>query len=248
MLKNYKMFVESLNARGIMKSKTDIASTSEYDAKAWKKFKFALITLSNKHPFFSDVLYEMKVLMSYRVETMATDGTAVIFNPHFLLEELDEGSATECQESVFVIAHEVMHVILNHMVRAHDLDITSKEDHWNWNVAGDYAINIMLDDGNGNAVGKKPSMVLWDKKMEYLSTEVIYNKIVNNDPDKPEVPPMPPSPGDGDDEEQEPQIGDYIRTKKGKKFGKITKIYNDGTFDYVEVTKEEATEAMNKQK
>jgi len=241
MLKNYKMFVESLSARSVINSKNDIG-TSELDAKAWKKFKFALITLSNKHPFFSDVLYEMKVLMSYKVPTMATDGTAVIFNPKFLLNELDGGDPNDCQETVFVIAHEIMHVILNHMQRSRDLKIESKKDHWDWNVAGDYAINILLDDGLGNPIGKKPEMALWDKKLINLSTDVIYNKI-KNDKDKPEVPPMPPEPGD-DDSVQEPQVGDYIRTKKGKTFGKITKIYADGTFDYDVVTKEEATQAM----
>lgn len=244
MLKNYKMFVESLNARNVINDKNDIG-TGELDKKAWKKFKFALITLSNKHPFFSDVLYELKVLMTYKVERMATDGSAILFNPNWMLsDELDGGNENECQDVVFIIAHEIMHVVFNHMQRSRDLKMDTKEEHYLWNVAGDYAINIALDDGLGNAIGHKPDWVLYDKKLVNLSTDAIYNKIVNDEPDKPFVPPMPPEPGDGDSEPHVVVVGDYIRTKKGKKFGKITKLYSDGTFDYDEVTKEEATQAM----
>ncbi|MCK9447181.1 hypothetical protein M0Q50_10045 [bacterium] len=220
MLKNYKMFVESIDNGG--------SSTAEYDDKAWRKFKRALTQLQANHPFFSDVLYKMTVLMSYKIPTMATDGRAILFNPKFLTEELLE------KEAVFVIAHEVMHVILNHMKRL------GKKDSWIWNCAGDYAINILLDDGE-TQIGKRPAMALYESKYKNLSTDVIYDKLVEEGG----VPPKPENGDDGEQEPYEPEVGDYIKLKKQKdKFGKITKIYADGSYEYDEVTKADVDVAM----
>ncbi len=65
--------------------------------------------------------------------TMATDGFNIFINPYFV-EEITE------EETIGVLAHEVMHCILGHSDRRGDRDPEL------WNIAIDYATNLILSD------------------------------------------------------------------------------------------------------
>jgi len=205
----------------------------EYKNRAWRKFQMASIMMNGNYPFFADLLYTMRVLMTYRVPTMATDGYRLMFNPKFVLEELDK------DELVFVITHELMHCILNHMTRR------GGRDPINWNTAGDYAINMLIDNGSGNkqnVIGKKPASALWDEKYKNMTTEQIYDmlklkpKAKNEDEDD----------NESDDTPREPEVGDYVQKKTSKSsYGVITQILADGTYEVEDVTRQEVEDFFN---
>ena len=160
--------------------------------------------IANKYTFFGDLLYQLGVFITHkdekRITTMATDGFRILINPRFILEDLT------IQETVFVVVHEIMHCVLQHMSRRGDRDSTK------WNYAGDYVINILLNPHNktDDKVGEMPKSALWDATYENLSTDVVYD-MMKNDPKfkkdeeekekkkEPKGPPKPP---------REPEVGD----------------------------------------
>lgn len=168
MIRNYKTYLEK-----ILENKQENDNSPEYKERAWKKFRRAIMTIVNKYGFFADLLFNMKVLMTYEVETMATDGTYILWNPRFVIEELEQ------DEVVFVICHELMHCMLMHMSRR------GIKDPLIWNYAGDYAINILLKNDSGDVneqVGTMPKEALWEKKYQYMSADQIYDILVKENP------------------------------------------------------------------
>ena len=108
--------------------------------------------------FFSTLALKLKPQES-EIETMATDGTHLLYNPTFV-DELT------MDELIGVICHEVMHCALLHHTRRGNRDGTR------WNVACDYAINLLLIE-NFNLTLPKDALI--DSKYKGLSAEAIYN-------------------------------------------------------------------------
>jgi len=93
-------------------------------------------------------------------ETMATDGYHIYFNAGWA-RNLPKG------ELEAVIVHEVLHVVLGHADRIND---RNKEV---WNVACDYAINIMLSD-----LGfELPCGGLLEQRFRRMTAEQIYREL-----------------------------------------------------------------------
>ena len=112
------------------------------------------------HPFFGSLLFRLKGRESRSIETMATDGTSLFYNPDFV-DTLT--AATLCG----VLAHEVLHPGLQHHLRR------SGRDPKRWNEACDYAINpILLDAGL-----HLPDGGLIDNRFRGMSAEQIYNQL-----------------------------------------------------------------------
>jgi predicted metal-dependent peptidase len=89
--------------------------------------------------------------------TACTDMRKIYFNMAFI-----ESISTEIV--LFVIVHEVMHIVLKHGLRC------QHRNHTRWNIACDFAINWML---------KKAGFVIWehalcDSQYEGMSAEMIY--------------------------------------------------------------------------
>lgn len=84
-----------------------------------------------KHPFFATLLVSTPWVMTTDVETAATDMTTLYFNPDFMESLSDE-------HILFVMAHEVMHMALEHGLRQQARDGRA------WNIACDYALNLVL--------------------------------------------------------------------------------------------------------
>ena len=94
------------------------------------KAKTALII---DHPFIGSLVLNMPMKADQSVQTAATDGKAILYNPDYL------GPMTD-NELVFVVAHEVFHGMLFHNHRRGDRNPTK------WNYAVDYVVNYLLVD------------------------------------------------------------------------------------------------------
>lgn len=118
-----------------------------------------------RQPFFAQLALRLRAIETHTIETMGTDGRVLLWNPDFV------DSLTR-EELECVLAHEVMHCALNHHTRR------GKRDPQLWNVAGDYAINLILVDSGMTL----PDKGLIDRRYAGMSTEQIYAKLVEDAP------------------------------------------------------------------
>ena len=95
-----------------------------------ERAKAALVHLC---PFFSEFIGKLRPVYTFRIETQATDGKDLLINPQFTYN-------LDFSQKVFVLAHEIMHCVLNHMRRAKNLGVSPQEA----NIAADYECNISL--------------------------------------------------------------------------------------------------------
>lgn len=93
------------------------------------KAKVALVT---SYPFWASILMKRKIIFDRTIKTAAVDQRSQIYvNPDWIEERTVD-------EIVFVLAHEVGHVIGQHATRR------GTRQHKKWNTAGDAWINDML--------------------------------------------------------------------------------------------------------
>jgi predicted metal-dependent peptidase len=83
------------------------------------------------HVFFASVAVRMETLPDWSVETAATDGRQILYNPEWF-------GALSAEHARAVLAHEVLHVAYKHMCRCQGKDFKR------WNIATDLAINPIL--------------------------------------------------------------------------------------------------------
>lgn len=113
----------------------------------------ALSRLIHAHPFFAVILMDLLTIEeSDGIPTAATNGTKLFVNPDWF-------NPLDIEERVFVLAHEVAHVIFEHVPRMkmymdRGVGPDLKEFSGNrWNQATDYIINDWLAKSN---VGRMP--------------------------------------------------------------------------------------------
>ncbi len=82
-------------------------------------------------PFFASILLPMPITEDSSIPTFATDGESIVYNPEWAAKKT-------LAETVFVMAHETMHCVFDHMGRR-----GSKTPN-RWNQAADYIINELL--------------------------------------------------------------------------------------------------------
>lgn len=124
-----------------------------------QRAKAALIHLE---PVFSGFVGKLRPIYTFRVSTQATDGVNLFINPQFTYN-------LSLTEKTFVMAHEVMHCLLNHLRRgkAHDPQKS--------NIAADYECNITLSDmGLFNYSTIENMKALIDQKYSGWGYEKIY--------------------------------------------------------------------------
>ena len=114
--------------------------------------KAALIHLS---PVFGGFVGKLRWIYTFRVQTQATDGYNLFINPQFTYN-------LSLTEKCFVMAHEVMHCLLNHMRRGRGHNPKKS------NIAADYEVNISLTD---EQISK------WTKLFDEKSIDKTYEKI-----------------------------------------------------------------------
>lgn len=116
--------------------------------------------------FLSTVMCSLEYIFDESVGTAATNGKYIKICPSFFLKLTPP-------ERVFLLAHETMHVIYQHMLRR------GQRDHQKYNAAADYVINLELYD-QGLTVIKG---ALLDPKYAGMSTEQVYDLLpdsINN--------------------------------------------------------------------
>jgi predicted metal-dependent peptidase len=132
----------------------------------------ARIKLLFRQPFFGNIATRFKLQEnSTWCKTAATDGLTLYYNTEFFQKMTFENI-------IFVIAHEVLHMVFNHMDRKQYRMKTL------WNYACDYAVNgILIRD----RIGSPPKVdYLYDSKYDGKSAEEIYELLLEEygNPDK----------------------------------------------------------------
>jgi predicted metal-dependent peptidase len=130
---------------------------------AQMKMSRAVTQLVVRHPFFGSVCLSVKMAPDPTIPTMCTDGTSILWSPSFV----DEMIQDECTG---VLAHEVMHIVMKHMLRR------GERDPERWNYACDYVINpILLEAGF-----VLPKGALFDPQYANLTAEAVYDRLPEN--------------------------------------------------------------------
>lgn len=114
-------------------------------------------------PFFGGFASKLRPVYTFRVPTQAVDGVNLFINPQFTYN-------LDLTGKVFVMAHEIMHCVLNHLRRgkAHDPEKS--------NVAADYECNITLADMGLIRMDTMTKLgALVDKKYSDWGYEKIYD-------------------------------------------------------------------------
>lgn len=116
-------------------------------------------------PWFSGLVGKLRVIYTFHVKTQATDGYNLFVNPRFT-------DGLDLTGKVFVLAHEIMHCVLNHMRRAKALNHPIKKS----NIAADYEVNCWINDiGLIDESYIKKLEALYDKKYSTWGYEKIYD-------------------------------------------------------------------------
>ena len=122
----------------------------------------AIAGLVHIMPFFGGFIGKLRTIYTFRVQTQATDGFNLFVNPQFTYN-------LDMTGKVFVLAHEIMHCVLNHMRRG------KGHDHEKSNIAADYEVNAWINDiGLIRAATMQKIGALYDKKYSGWGYEKIY--------------------------------------------------------------------------
>jgi len=111
-------------------------------------------------PFFGTLALRLRPIEDSSIDTACTNGECIKYNPKWFLK-------LRPHERIGLIAHEVMHVALMHMLRR------DHRDAFKWNVAADYVINLALKKSNFIL----PHGELYDEQYDGMSTEEVYSKL-----------------------------------------------------------------------
>jgi len=128
------------------------------------KIVVARVGLLLRHPFFGNMATRLQIKeCDDWCPTAATDGRNLFFNTEFF-------SKMTSKEIEFVIAHEILHCVFDHMTRREDRD---PQLH---NIACDYIVNNTLVRDN---IGEKPKDVeiFQDWKYDGWASEAVYDDI-----------------------------------------------------------------------
>lgn len=137
------------------------------DAKARERLVSARISLLLKHSFFGNLATRLQLINADDwCSTAATDGLKFYYNSRFIM-------MLKPKEVIFLVAHEVLHVVYDHMGRRGDRDPQL------FNIANDYAVNADL---KKHKVGEFITTVdcLYEPKYEDWASEKIYDDLMKN--------------------------------------------------------------------
>jgi predicted metal-dependent peptidase len=124
----------------------------------------ARVGLLLRHPFFGNMATRLKIEAADDwLMTAAVDGRKLYFNTQFF-------NAMDNKEVEFVIAHEILHMVYDHLGRRDDRNPML------YNIAADYIVNNLLVD---DRIGKKPKIVdcYQDFKYRGWTSEEVYDEL-----------------------------------------------------------------------
>lgn len=128
------------------------------------KIVVARVGLLLRHPFFGNMATRMKLVdASDWCPTAATDFRNLFYNREFF-EKMTP------QQVEFVVAHEIMHLVFDHLMRK------DNRDNKIWNIAADYCVNGLL---KRERIGDDPPVkFFYDKKYDKWTAEQVYDELV----------------------------------------------------------------------
>ena len=125
----------------------------------------ARVGLLLRHPFFGNMATRLRILAADDwLPTAAVDGRNLYFNTQFF-------NAMNNKEIEFVVAHEILHMVFDHLGRRDDRNPML------YNIAADYIVNNTLV---RDRIGTTPSIVdcFQDFKYEGWTSEEVYDELV----------------------------------------------------------------------
>jgi predicted metal-dependent peptidase len=140
---------------------------SKIDYQAREKLVTARIGLLLRHSFFGNLATRMQLINAdLWCSTAATDGLKFYYNSRFIM-------MLKPKEVEFLVGHEVLHVVYDHMGRRGNRDPEI------WNIADDYAVNADL---KRHKVGEfiKTVPCLYETKYDGKPAEEIYDDLMKN--------------------------------------------------------------------
>lgn len=152
-----------------------------------KRLQGALMRIRGDHPFFGTLALFAEFRVSEDIETAATDGKALWFNPGFVDKQ---DTAQLCG----LVAHELLHATLQHVPRRRERDAKL------WNIAADIVVNGMIRQDTSYQL---PKGAVEMPKMAHLSVEEIYEQLATGKTKVPSIglldlmPELASGPGDG---------------------------------------------------
>ena len=124
----------------------------------------ARIGLLLRHPFFGNMATRLRIIAADEwLGTAAVDGRNLYYNTQFF-------NAMNNKEIEFVVAHEILHMVFDHMGRRDDRDPVI------YNISADYIVNNTLV---RDRIGTIPSIVqcYQDFKYEGWTSEEVYDDV-----------------------------------------------------------------------
>ena len=137
------------------------------DMLARERLISARVGLLLRHSFFGNLATRLKLTNADEwCGTAATDGLKFYYNSRFIM-------LLKPKEVEFLVGHEVLHVVYEHM------DRRGNRDPQMWNIADDYAVNADLKRHNvGQFITSVPC--LYEKKYDGKPAEEIYDDLMSN--------------------------------------------------------------------
>ena len=140
---------------------------SKIDAQARERLVTSRISLLLKHSFFGNLATRLRLINADEwCTTAATDGLNFYYNSRFIM-------MLRPKEVDFLVGHEVLHVVYDHMGRRDHRDPEI------WNIADDYAVNADLKRHKiGEFITTVPA--LYEAKYDGKPAEEIYEDLMKN--------------------------------------------------------------------
>ena len=136
----------------------------EMRVEVFDRIVVARVGLLLRHPFFGNMATRLKILAADDwLMTAAVDGRNLYYNTQFF-------NAMSNKEIEFVVAHEILHMVFDHLGRRDDRNPML------YNIAADYIVNNTLV---RDRIGEKPKIVdcFQDFKYETWTSEEVYDEL-----------------------------------------------------------------------
>lgn len=129
----------------------------------------ARVQLLMEMPFFGHLALKMPFICS----NTAGCGTTCVDDKGRLYYNSDFVESLSVQDAIFIIAHEVMHLVQRCHAR-----FPAGGNFYAWNYAADLIINTMLMEANVKIGEKMKNGLLWGKEYQGKTTEEVYYKLL----------------------------------------------------------------------
>lgn len=128
-----------------------------------EKLRIARVKMQRQYPFYGYLSLKLKVVADESVGTAGVDGKGKMYYAPSFIEK------HSVEEITWLWGHELGHLIFEHVA------LKGKRNHILWNMAGDYAINLLL---KKDGMGKMIENCLYDEKYVDWTANQIYEDLL----------------------------------------------------------------------